>query len=391
MDSRHRLTALAVEGSDAVVAGELVRVRLALRGAHRAAHGTEHDRDVVLVGVHDAEGNQGWGECPTLSVAGYSTEDPDGAWQVLVGDLLPSLLGGTVRGPLAAGVPLDPRHPMASAAVEAAVVDLALRRHDESLAGALGADTSALARTVVLSALGTADGTADGDELVAMVDAAVAGGARMVKFKVSPATDLGALVALRRERPAVSIAVDANGSLVGANEVVAGLAGLGLAYVEQPAPPRSTHAAALRSALGVPVALDESAVSPEALEAALAAGEGDIVNVKPARLGGIAAALRCVEVARSHGARVFVGGLLETGVGRAVAAALAAGIVAGNPGETLPCDLGPSSQYFDDDVTDPVVVDGAGDLVVPTGPGIGVVPRADRLGAVTVARVEVSR
>jgi O-succinylbenzoate synthase len=88
---------------------------------------------------------------------------------------------------------------------------------------------------------------------------------------------------------------------------------------------------------------------------------------------------------------VFVGGLLETGVGRAVAAALAAGIVAGNPGETLPCDLGPSSQYFDDDVTDPVVVDGAGDLVVPTGPGIGVVPRADRLGAVTVARVEVSR
>jgi hypothetical protein len=51
----------------------------------------------------------------------------------------------------------------------------------------------------------------------------------------------------------------------------------------------------------------------------------------------------------------------------------------------LPTDLGPSSQYVVDDVTEPVGIDPAGRLVVPGGAGIGVDVRPDRVAALAVA------
>ena len=80
----------------------------------------------------------------------------------------------------------------------------------------------------------------------------------------------------------------------------------------------------------------------------------------------------------------FVGGMLELGVGRATAAAVAALAAC-----SLPTDLGPSARYVADDVTDPVLTDGDGRLVVPAGPGLGVEVRADRLAAVTLDCVEL--
>ena len=42
----------------------LVRVQVPLVRAHRAAHGHEELRDVVLVEWTRADGVSGWGECP---------------------------------------------------------------------------------------------------------------------------------------------------------------------------------------------------------------------------------------------------------------------------------------------------------------------------------------
>ena len=89
-----------------------------------------------------------------------------------------------------------------------------------------------------------------------------------------------------------------------------------------------------------------------------------------------------LRAAADHGLAAFCGGMLETGVGRAAALAVAA-----QPGCALPTDLGPSDRYFRPDLTDPVVVDGRGEVVVPLGPGIGVVPDPARLDDVTVEHV----
>jgi O-succinylbenzoate synthase len=71
--------------------------------------------------------------------------------------------------------------------------------------------------------------------------------------------------------------------------------------------------------------------------------------------------------------------MLETGVGRAANLALAA-----MPGFTLAGDTSASDRYFEDDLTEPFVLDPDGTIAVPKGPGIGVEPRPDRLEECTV-------
>ena len=77
-------------------------------------------------------------------------------------------------------------------------------------------------------------------------------------------------------------------------------------------------------------------------------------------------ATRIHDLARAHGMPVWCGGMLETGIGRAANAALAA-----LPGFTLPGDISASDRYYREDITAPFVLDD-GHLAVPTGPGIGV-------------------
>jgi O-succinylbenzoate synthase len=73
------------------------------------------------------------------------------------------------------------------------------------------------------------------------------------------------------------------------------------------------------------------------------------------------------------GVDAWLGGMLETGVGRA--GLLALGTL---PGFTLPGDLSATGRWYVDDLTAPVdLLDGA--LPVPSGPGLGVVPDAGAL------------
>jgi o-succinylbenzoate synthase len=78
---------------------------------------------------------------------------------------------------------------------------------------------------------------------------------------------------------------------------------------------------------------------------------------------------------------VWCGGMLETGVGRAVNVALAA-----MPGFTLPGDTSASARYFHEDLTEPFELTPDGTMAVPRGPGIGVAPRSDRLQACVIRR-----
>ncbi|MCX7620963.1 MAG: hypothetical protein N2037_09000, partial [Acidimicrobiales bacterium] len=161
---------------------------------------------------------------------------------------------------------------------------------------------------------------------------------------------------------------------------------LGLTYIEQPFAAEDYEALAdLAEALETPVALDESVCGAEDLALVVALGAADIVNVKPARVGGYAAAAALAMSIADAGLGAFVGGMLETGVGRAGALALAA-----QDAFRLPADLGPSSRYFDDDVTEPIEMVEPGYLAVPDGPGIGVTPRPERLAELVVATHSMS-
>ena len=190
---------------------------------------------------------------------------------------------------------------------------------------------------------------------------------------------------MRAAWPDLDLAADANGSLSAVEEAVLDrIDGFGLAYLEQPLPADDLEgSAAVARRMDTPIALDESVSSDAGARTAIAFGAADLLNVKPARVGGPVEAARIVKTAADRGIPVFVGGMLESGVGRAAALAVAA-----LPGCTAGLDLGPSTRYFDPDLTAPFGLTADGTIAVPTGPGIGVRPDLDRLEEVTVEVLE---
>jgi O-succinylbenzoate synthase len=357
----------------ALTSVELVRAQLPLRHAHRAGHGSEQVRDLVLVGATFADGTVGWGECSALARPTYSAEHAAGAWIVLRDELVPAVLAG--RAPGIVG------HPMATAAIVTALTDALLRRVERSLAVELAATLGANPLSSVQTCAVVSRGDRV-DDVLAAVEGRLRARVAMVKLKVTPdERDLAAVEAVRGAWPDLALAVDFNGTADA--DALRRLDPLHLEYVEQPAPAeelvRSAHLATL---IDAPVALDESLSSTGALDAAVALGAGRIANVKPARCGGPHAAAAMVGHARNAGLDVFVGGMLESGIGRAAALAVAA-----LPGCTLPTDLGPSSAYFDEDLTAPLETDGSGRMVVPTTDGIGVAPIPALLDRFAVERL----
>lgn len=354
-----------------LTAVDLWWIRVPLVEPFVAAHGVEHDREVVLVRVSGA-GSSGWGECVALSRPTYTHEYTAGAWVVLRDRLVPAVFAGASVDVATA--------PMAWTAIESALVDRQLRAKGCSLAAHLGATRDTVACTAVIGM------QPDLDALLNVVARRVADGYQLVKLKIEPGRDVEPLRAVRAAWPGLALAADANGSYAGRADDLGALVPLDLRYVEQPLARDDLAAhAGIRRRWGLRVALDESIGSLADLERAIEVGALDIVNLKPGRVGGIAESARVVATAREAGLGVFVGGMLETGVGRALALAFAALEPC-----TLPTDLGPSARYFHDDVTAPFELLAGARLAVPNGAGLGVTPRPERLAAVTIDHVTLS-
>jgi O-succinylbenzoate synthase len=93
-------------------------------------------------------------------------------------------------------------------------------------------------------------------------------------------------------------------------------------------------------------------------------------------------ARRIHDLCRAAGMPLWVGGMLETGVGRAAQLALAA-----LPGFTLPGDISATDRYYAQDITAPFTLNREDSTItVPTGPGLGVEVDHAQLAAVTLRR-----
>jgi o-succinylbenzoate synthase len=138
--------------------------------------------------------------------------------------------------------------------------------------------------------------------------------------------------------------------------------------------------AMLAKEVKTPICLDESIISLQSAQDALALEATTVINIKPGRVGGYIESKKIHDLCVDKKIPVWCGGMLETGIGRAANLALAA-----LPGFTLPGDTSASSRYFKQDITTPFVMED-GYLTVPTGPGIGVEPDLDFLEEITTAK-----
>lgn len=341
---------------------ELREVRVPQVEPFRSAVGVRTERRALIVRWFDDEGGWGVGECSCRPDPFFSGEFVDGAWSVLADHLAPLLSSqGTVRDVVRACDRVR-GWPFTVAAVLDALFDAQRRGGAPDPLDLWPGDR--LDRVPVGISLGLFKEPSGAVERVGReLDA----GYRRIKMKLSPAADVEVYRAVRDAHPDAALAFDANGSLHDDHfDLLAHLDELQPVAVEQPfAPDRLDHCVRLRQQLpDLELCLDESVASPGQLETAHAREALDELNLKPGRVGGPLAAVRCMEFCRDHGLATWVGGMFETGIGRVANLRYAARM----PG-ALAHDLSPSSRYFLRDlVTQPVHMDDEGLVAVDDRP-----------------------
>lgn len=362
---------------------ELRVLHLPLVAPFTTSFGTETVREVIVVRALTADGD-GWGEIVTQADPLYSSEYTQGAWDVALRFLAPALLDrGTLAPEQVAGV-LEPfkGHRMAKAGLELAVLDAALRAEGRPLGECLGAVRDRVPSGVSVGI------QRDPAALVDAVRGYLDEGYARIKIKIKPGRDVGDTAAVRDAFGAIPLQVDANSAYTLADAAtLAELDRFDLLLIEQPLQEDDlVDHATLARRLKTPVCLDESIVSDKAAADALALGSASVVNIKAGRVGGYLEAVRIHDRCLAAGVPVWCGGMLETGIGRAANAALAA-----LPGFTLPGDVSASSRFYPRDiVTEPAVLQD-GHVRVPTGHGLGVDIDPVALDDLTVARETLRR
>ena len=271
--------------------------RLPLVRPFRTSHGVRDVREGFLVLAHE-DGLLGRGDAAPLPELGTET--------------LSECLAQLQRSRFDA----LPEAPAARCAVEQALLDLEAQRAGIPLARLLERDAPL---EVPASALLTSDAM---PELAREANRAAADGFGTLKLKVGMYDDYARAAVVRDAAgPEIRIRLDANGAwdATAALRKLRELAPLEIELCEQPT-------ADLRGleASPVPVAADEMMATD--LEGALERAR--IVVLKPMLLGGLRRALRIAWRAHERGLRIVITTSLESAVGRAGAAHLAAAVLA---------------------------------------------------------------
>lgn len=347
----------------------LHHVKMALRSPFQTSRWTEHDRECVLVEVR-AAGLTGWGEGVATRIPSYSYESMETNWHVLKDFLGPAVLANAIPDieTYRAVTGFVSGHPMAKAGLEMALWDLLAQRAGVSLQTLLG---GAGERVKVGVSVGL---QASPEKLLEVVNGYLADGYRRVKLKIKPGRDVSEVSLIRQHHPELLLQADGNSVYrLGDAAHLRELDAYNLLLLEQPlADDDIIDHAKLQPQLRTAVCLDESIHSVDHARWALELGACRIINIKPGRVGGMHEAKRIHDYCHAQGVPVWMGGMLETGIGRAANLA-----VASLPGFTLPGDISASERYFIADIIEtPFTLNADSTLSVPHGVGLGV--RVDR-------------
>ena len=215
------------------------------------------------------------------------------------------------------------------------------------------------------------------EKTVAVVRNRLDQGYGRVKLKIKRGWDVEVARAVRAEFPDILLMLDANSDyLPGDADHLAQLDRFDLLMIEQPLPHDDIYQhGLLQKRLKTRLCLDESVKSASDLQVALQVGAIGILNLKPARVGGFCESLEMYRICVENDLPLWIGGMLETGVGRAANVSFAA-----LPAVNLPSDISATDRYFAVDISEPPFVLGAqSTLSVPDGYGIGVEVERGRL------------
>lgn len=349
---------------------DLRYIRQPLVSPFVTSFGPQLDKEGLIVTVH-AAGLSGWGECVASYDPGYSYETTGTAWHVLEDFLIPAILSWEFEEPweLQQQLRFVRGHPLAKAALDQALWDLAAQRDGLSMAQKLAQPYAEGPRERV--SVGVSVGIQPSiEQTIDVVQAYLEQGYGRIKLKIKPGHDVALARAARQAFPNTRIMLDANSAYsLDDVDVFRQMDELDLLMLEQPLGYEDIYDhSQLRPQIATPLCLDESIHSADHARFALAIGACDIINIKPARVSGWTEARHVHDLCRQADVPVWCGGMLETGIGRAAQLALAS-----LPGFTLPGDISATDRYYHQDITAPFTLNNEDSTIdVPAGPGLGV-------------------
>ena len=353
---------------------EVLEVALPLLRPFVTGFGITATRSTVLVHLTDENGVEGWGEGPALDHPYYLPDTTSSAFGVAVDFALPLALAAPSSAPadVVAAMSRIRGNTFARAGVEEAFWSLQAAAAGVSIRELVGGRPGRVRVGESLSITETVE------ETLEEVQLRIAEGYQRIKLKIQPGWDLDVVAAVRGfVGDDVMLQVDANAAYTLDDiDTLRALDDYDLACIEQPlAWDALVEHAMLQRQIRTPVCLDETLRSPQDVRRALDLDACRNVNLKPSRVGGIAAALEIAELCRSRGVPLWCGGMMESGIGRAGNLALCS-----LPAFNQPADMSPASVLFSWDLVDPsyeVAADGT--IAVPEAAGLGFDVRTDRI------------
>ena len=353
---------------------EAVRVHsitLPLRSPFVTSVENEVDRPVLVVEV-EAEGLRGYGEVAINDNPWFFCETRATALVMLRDFLAPMALDADLQDPADVPAVFDRVRgwTFAKAGLEGAILDLLAKQAGTPLYRFIGGERDTVP-------CGTSIGMEETIEaMVTKVDAAVEAGSSRVKVKITPGRDVEVLERIRSRYPDIPLMADANEAYEqGDMDFLASFDRFGLLMLEQPFPDnRLDLHAELATRLRTPICLDDAIHDLETARLAHSVGALGILNVKAPRMGGWIRGREAAAWCADQGVPAFVGGLVDTGIGKSFNLALAT-----CRGLELPADATPSAHHFMNDLVKPPIEMADGSWTPPEKPGIGVEVDRERL------------
>ena len=343
----------------------LYKLDMPLRQPWTTAYGSDDTIRTMLVRITSGD-YEGWGESSPLGGPTYSPEYCDGVYALAQKFIVPALLGEdfNTAEELNKRLHFIKGNPFAKAAFDLAFWDLTSLRAGVPLWRYIGGSHASFQGG---SDFGFQKSI---DVLLEKIADKVEVNSPRIKLKFGPGWELDVLRAVRQHFPDQVFHIDCNSaytldSLALFREVDE----LNLAMIEQPLyhDDLLDHAK-LQRLIRTPVCLDESLTSPRKARQALELGACKYFNLKPARVGGLTQTLEIMQFAGEEGIPCWIGGMLESGVGRMFLAALSTMECCTYPGDVW----APSVEFFEDVLEEEMTFTADGFHTLSGEPGAGI-------------------
>ncbi|MCD6488630.1 MAG: o-succinylbenzoate synthase [Desulfurococcales archaeon] len=345
----------------------LYHVVTKLREEFETSFGKTIHRHCVIVSIEDSSDTVGWGEAPVDDGPWYSYETIYTTLNVYRKFIIPILKKNRViESPWIFNdiVKRVRGYRMAKAGIETALWDLYAKLQNKPLYKVIGGVKERVSSGVSIGIIGNME------KLLKSVEYYWGQGYQRIKIKIAPGWDIKPIKRIREVFKDIPLQVDANASYSLSNmNVFKELDKHDLLMIEQPLHYEDLYEhSILQKRLHTPICLDESIKSIYDTKAAIALQSCRVINIKPARVGGLSESKLVHDYSMKNNIPVWIGGMLETGIGRGFQVALAT-----LPNVKYPSDISASSRYYEEDIIEPPwIVDSKGFIHVPNKPGIGV-------------------